>query len=48
MLDRHLGTIQYLEKNQPQNVSDQVEQEKQSVIHLIMAIDGALRRGLMQ
>jgi hypothetical protein len=48
MLDRHLSTLQYLEKNQPQNVSDQVELEKHSVIHLIMAIDSAMRRGSMQ
>jgi hypothetical protein len=48
MLDRHLATIQYLENSQPQNLPEEIEQERHAVVLLIMAIENALRRTPVQ
>ena len=38
ILNWRLGTIQYVEKHEPQNVSDLIETEKQAIIQLLMAV----------
>ena len=48
VLNGRLATIQYVEKHEPQNVSELIETEKQAIIQLLMAVDAALRRGRMQ
>ncbi len=48
ILNRRLETIQYVEKHEPQNVSELIGTEKQAIIQLLMAVDAALRRGQAQ
>jgi len=43
MLDRHIGVIQYLESNQPQNLREHVDQERNAVIALQVALENSLR-----